>query len=103
MKAKLASKPATTERVVCMVCGGSVAIGKVSGNIGEISRRSGYEPIIRQDTSMRWICPVCLVKAVPHIQALRDLFKDELLFWDGLPALLKRDNRAVAAALGKAG
>lgn len=84
-----------TERIVCMVCGGSVAIETGAGNVGEISRRSGYEPIIRKDTSMRWLCPVCLVKVVPHIQALCDIFNDELVFWDGFPALLKRSNRAV--------
>lgn len=81
-------------KVECMSCGASNPISKPPGNIKEVREESRYEPIILIDTSMRWLCPPCVDKAIPHIQALTDLFKNDSVYWNGLPHMLKRKSPA---------
>jgi hypothetical protein len=59
------------------------------GAVGEIARLSGFKPIIRDDTSFRWLCPECVAKVAAHVRALQEILKDEGVYWNGLKCLLK--------------
>ena len=77
--------------VNCLCCGEGKSFRADPGsNVGTMAGASGYEPIMMKDTSMRWMCPSCVVRVIPHVRALVDFLHDPLVFWDGLPHLLKR-------------
>lgn len=82
-------------KVACLCCGSSASFASGPGaSVGEISRLSGYEPIVMKDTSFRWICPPCEVRVRVHVRALSEILRDPLVFWDGLRHLLKRKREA---------
>lgn len=67
------------------------------GNIKALMEKTGFEPIINNDTSMSWWCPTCLDKALPHIEALMVLLGDEgnprkpgITYWNCLPRMVTR-------------
>lgn len=57
--------------VACLCCQSTASFECDPGsNVGEISRKSGYEPLLMKDTSVRWICPTCAEEAAVHVRAL---------------------------------
>lgn len=81
-----------SQSVNCLCCGEDKSFRADPGsNVCTMARASGYQPIMMKDTSMRWICPICMEKVVPHVRALVDLLGDPLVFWGGLPHLLKKE------------
>jgi hypothetical protein len=83
------------KKVKCLCCGSLVECEHEPGaSVGEISRSSGYEPIMMRDTTVGWICPSCLDVVVPHVRALVNFFDEPLVFWDSLPHLLNRKKTA---------
>lgn len=67
--------------------------------VGAIGQATGFEPLLRNDISMAWLCRDCLAKIVPHIKALIEILKDEdaKLYWNGLRSLPKNFDKSNAA------
>jgi len=79
-----------TEIVSCLCCDSGVQIEAGCNSLGVKSERSGYEPVLLIDTSVAWICPGCVAKIAPHVQAIVDLLHNDDVFWNGLPHLVAR-------------
>lgn len=84
------AKSSRTQVLACAGCPARVAI-EPSCNLAEECRRSGFAHLFRNDTSSAWLCPACLAKIVPHVQAIVDLLGEEsdLVYWSCLRYLLK--------------
>lgn len=62
-------------------------------NIQSVKSQTKFSPIIRDDTTFRWICPKCLAKLVPLVRQLHEFLKgDNQIYWNGLRHLLKESD-----------
>jgi hypothetical protein len=55
--------------------------------LGDKARLSGYEPVMRSDTSVIWLCPVCVEFLCPHIQAIFEVVGRHI-YWPHLVSFL---------------
>jgi hypothetical protein len=74
--------------VECRRCG-EVRMVPKTGSVGDISRSSGYSPVMLSDTSLLWFCPECLASLRPHIEAIVGATAGEHIYWPHMIALLK--------------
>lgn len=89
--------------IACLSCTAELVVNDDRGASNIVIRESGYEMIVRTNCSMAWLCPACTTKAVPHIQALVNLFRHEgeEIYWGCLPSLLKRQLAKVELGVAK--
>lgn len=81
------------EKIPCQSCGGlsaDVRLGS-SYSLGEVMRRSGYEPVFNNDTSIGWLCPSCADRLSLHVRAIVEILRDEddHVYWGSLRAIAK--------------
>jgi hypothetical protein len=77
-----------TQPVECRRCR-EVKIVPGAVSVGDMSRASGFSPVLRSDTSILWFCPKCVASLRPHIQAIVDATLGEHIYWPHMIDLLK--------------
>lgn len=79
------------DSIQCLCCG-QTAIHDAGSSIGRAMERTGYEPIMMLSTEVRWMCPECVERMIPHDRAICEVLgaSSECVHWGGLRYLLKR-------------
>ena len=80
-----------TQPVECRRCG-EVKIVPKTGSVGDISKSSGYSPVMLSDTSLLWFCPACVAALRPHIEAIVMATAGEHIYWPNMIDLLKKQD-----------
>lgn len=78
-------------QVECRRCGEVKIVSKI-GSVGDISKSSGYSPVMLSDASLLWFCPACVAALRPHIEAIVMATAGEHIYWPNMIDLLKKQN-----------
>jgi hypothetical protein len=78
--------------IQCLCCGKKVECNEGNGSVKIVMDVTGFEPVMMMSTEMRWMCPACAEKMVPHVRAIVEMLGAEAagVYWNGLYHLLKR-------------
>jgi hypothetical protein len=61
-----------------------------SYNVGAMMKATGFWPIMGDGGGMTWICPGCVQKLVPHVQAIKEILGMEYINFLWLETTVER-------------
>ncbi len=76
------------ETLICQRCKAPKTIAKAV-TVGDKMRLSGYETVMRADTTIIWLCPACVEFLRPHIQLIVEATEGASLYWPNMVSFLK--------------
>jgi len=66
-------------KIECVKGDASVEI-EPSNNVGEMKERSGYQPMMLYSGEIIWVCPGCVARLRPALEAMKSVFGEKLQY-----------------------